>query len=73
MRSVQREVRERVIEGFLVQANNIHVTPFVVGVTTSTVEPLRLRKPAVKTGLLCNVVADFGMTDDAQFALRLIR
>ena len=72
MRPVQREVCEHVIEGFLVQGDDIHVTSFVICVTSGTVEPLRFGKSAVKSGPLCNVVADIGMTNDTKFALRLI-
>lgn len=45
----------------------------MIGMAARAVEPLRLRQPAVKAGILSKVVADLRMTGDAEFALWYVR
>ncbi len=73
VRSVQCEIRQHVVEVLLVKVNNFHVATFMIGMATFAVESLRFRKPAVESGFLRDVVANFCMTNDAKFALRLVR
>jgi len=72
MRSVQREVRKPVVEALLVDVDDVHVATFMIGMAACAVESLRFGKPAVQAGLLRKVAANFGMANDAQFALWLI-
>lgn len=71
--SVQCKVRQHVVEALLVEVDNFHVATFMIGMAAFAVESLRFRQPAMEAGFLCDVVANFCMTNDAKFALRLVR
>lgn len=72
VRTLQYKVGERVIERGFVEIDDVHVTPFVVGVTGRALESLRLREPAVKTGFASDIGSHFRVACDAQVSLRHI-
>ena len=72
MSTKQSEVRQRMIEGGLVECNDVDITTFMLCVAGRTLESVIGRKPSVKTGMQTDVGPDIFMAGNAKVTLRLL-
>lgn len=66
MCATQREIRVRVVEGFLVETGNVRITTFVIGVAVPAFLVLSRRRKAMESTLRLHVSGDSLVTVKAK-------